>query len=58
MTQIRPRLDGDLAAEVQAYADSLSRELGTHISFNAVVTVLLRRALRAVSQEHDAGSTP
>ena len=58
MTQIRPRLDDDLAAEVQAYADSLSKELGTRVSFNATVTVLLRRALRDVSQKQDEGSKP
>lgn len=56
MTQVRPRLDDDLAADVQAYAGRLSRELGTRISFNAVVTILLRRALRDVGQEQDAGS--
>lgn len=58
MTQTRPRIDDDLAAEVQAYADRLSKELGTRISFNAVVTVLLRRALRDAGQEHDPGSEP
>ena len=56
MTQIRPRLDGDLAAEVQEYAEHLSRELGTRVSFNGAVTILLRAGLRA-SQEQDAGST-
>lgn len=51
MTQIRPRIDEDLAAEIQAYADSLSSETGIPVSFNAAVAVLLRRALK------DAGST-
>jgi antitoxin component of RelBE/YafQ-DinJ toxin-antitoxin module len=44
MTQIRPRLDDDLAAEVQSYADAL------HISFSAAVKVLLRQALQATRQ--------
>lgn len=39
MTQTRPRLDDDLAAEVQAYADAL------HITFTAAVKILLRQAL-------------
>jgi len=42
MTQIRPRLDDDLAAEVQAYADAY------RISFSAAVKILLRQALKAV----------
>ena len=36
----------DLAAEVQAYADSLSYETGIPVSFNTAVAVLLRRALK------------
>jgi hypothetical protein len=40
VTQIRPRLDDDLAADVQAYAEEW------HISFNAAVTILLRQALQ------------
>lgn len=39
MSQIRPRLDDDLAAEVQAYASAW------HISFNAAVRILLRTGL-------------
>jgi antitoxin component of RelBE/YafQ-DinJ toxin-antitoxin module len=42
MTQIRPRLDDDLAAEVQAYVDRLG------ISFNAAVKVLLHRSLGTI----------
>ena len=49
MTQIRPRIDPDLAAEIQEYADQLSAETGVRISFNAAVTVLLRRALKAAA---------
>ena len=40
MTQIRPRLDEDLAAAVKAYADSYK------ISFNDAVKILLRMALK------------
>lgn len=39
MTQVRPQIDEDLAAEVQAYADSLG------ISLTAAVRILLRTAL-------------
>ena len=52
MTQIRPRIDPDLAAQIQAYAGILSAETGIPVSFNAAVDVLLRRALK------DTGSTP
>jgi antitoxin component of RelBE/YafQ-DinJ toxin-antitoxin module len=52
VTQIRPRIDEDLAAEVQAYADAYG------ISFTDAVKILLRNALRAGRQEQDAGSTP
>lgn len=45
MTQIRPRLDDDLAARVQAYADTL------HVTFNAAVKVLLHAGLNAVKEE-------
>jgi hypothetical protein len=65
VTQIRPRLDEDLAAEVKAYGDSL------RLNFNTTVRILLRiglraaprdhdgviAALKAASQEQDAGST-
>lgn len=51
MTQIRPRLDADLAAEVQAYARQLSGETGIPISFNTAVRVLLRRALKDVKED-------
>jgi antitoxin component of RelBE/YafQ-DinJ toxin-antitoxin module len=44
VTQIRPRLDDDLAAEVSAYADTM------HISFSAAVKILLRQALQATRQ--------
>jgi hypothetical protein len=40
MTQTRPRLDDDLAADVRTYADAW------HITFNAAVTILLRQALQ------------
>lgn len=40
MTQIRPRLDDDLAAEVQAYADAY------RITFTAAVKILLRLGLQ------------
>jgi hypothetical protein len=40
MTQTRPRLDEDLAADVKAYAEEW------HISFNAAVTILIRVGLR------------
>jgi antitoxin component of RelBE/YafQ-DinJ toxin-antitoxin module len=50
MTQIRPRLDPGLAAEVQAYADTYG------ISFTDAVKILLRNALKAAAQ--DGGSTP
>jgi hypothetical protein len=40
MTQTRPRLDDDLAAEVQAYADTY------HITFTAAVKILLRLGLQ------------
>ena len=39
MTQTRPQLDDDLAADVKAYADTL------HITFTAAVKILLRQAL-------------
>ena len=45
-TQIRPRLSEALAAAVQAYADSLSRETGIPVSRDAAVNFLLRRALK------------
>ncbi len=40
MTQTRPRLDDDLAADVRAYADAWG------ITFNAAVKILLRQALQ------------
>jgi antitoxin component of RelBE/YafQ-DinJ toxin-antitoxin module len=39
MTQTRPRLDDDLAAAVQAYADA------NGITFTAATRILLRQAL-------------
>ena len=45
MTQIRPRLDEDVAAEVKAYADGLS------LSFGTAVNVLIRAGLRAAPRE-------
>ena len=58
MTQIRPRIDPDLAAEIQAYGDSLG------LSFNATVNMLLRISIRAAvagaamtPSEHNPGST-
>jgi hypothetical protein len=58
MTQVRPRLDDDpeLVADVQAYASRLSDETGIPVSFSTAVKVLLRRALKDVTQ--DVGSTP
>jgi antitoxin component of RelBE/YafQ-DinJ toxin-antitoxin module len=47
MTQIRPRLDEDLAAAVQAYADDW------HITFSAAVRILLRVALDTYDGDYD-----
>ena len=44
MTQIRPRIDDNLAAAVKTYADEW------HISFNAAVTILLQIALRTAQR--------
>lgn len=40
MTQTRPRLDDDLAADVQAYADTYG------ISFTAATKILIRLGLQ------------
>lgn len=47
MTQVRPRLDDDpaLVAEIQAFADRYSEQVGVRVSFNAAVKILLRQAL-------------
>jgi hypothetical protein len=47
VTQIRPRIDDDLAAEVKAYGDSL------RLNFNTTVKILLRIGLRAAPREWD-----
>ena len=49
MTQTRPRLDDDIAAEVQAYADA------NHISFTAATRILLRQALKENRNAHASG---
>jgi len=57
MPQIRPRLDPNLAAEVQAYADTYG------ISFTDAVKILIRLGLqygkvgKLLKEEQDAGST-
>jgi hypothetical protein len=48
MTQIRPRLDPDIAADVQAYTDGLSRQFGVRVSFSAAVNRLLRERLNTI----------
>jgi hypothetical protein len=52
VTQTRPRLDDDLAAAVQAYADRY------RITFTAAVKILLRRGLSTIKgdggNENDA----
>jgi len=48
VTQIRPRIDDDLAAEVKAYGDSL------RLNFTTTVTILLRIGLAAAPRSHDA----
>ena len=45
MTQTRPRLDDDLAAAVQAYADTY------HYTFTTAVKILLHAALAAARVE-------
>ena len=52
MTQTRPRLDDDLAAEVQAYAEEW------HISFNAAVKILIRVGLRRGLRPDDEKRAP
>ena len=47
MTQTRPRLDDDLAAEVQAYADTY------HYTFTTAVRIILRAGLRALKQQEE-----
>ena len=47
MSQIRPRIDDDLAAEVKAYGDSL------RLNFNTTVTILLRIGLAVAPRGHD-----
>ena len=47
MTQTRPRIDDNLAADIRAYADQW------HISFNAAVTILLQIALRTAQRPPD-----
>jgi hypothetical protein len=47
MTQIRPRINADLAADVQAFADSYGKETGIPVSFNTAVKILLRAGLDA-----------
>lgn len=48
VTQIRPRLSEALAADVQAYADSYSKETGIPVSFNTAVRILIRHGLQSV----------
>jgi hypothetical protein len=50
MTQTRPRLDDDLAAEVKAYAKEW------RISFNAAVTILLRSGLQSAAWPQPAST--
>ena len=50
MTQIRPRLSEALAADVQAFADSYSKETGIPVSFNTAVRILLRYGLQSAPQ--------
>ena len=52
MTQIRPRIDPGLAADIHAYADEW------HISFNAAVTILLQIALRTAQRPPNGNETP
>lgn len=51
MTQIRPRLDDRLAADVQAYADAY------RITFTAAVKILLRHGLQAARRPDDEKRT-
>ena len=47
MTQIRPRIDDELAAEVKAYGDSL------RLNFTTTVTILIRIGLATAPRGHD-----
>ena len=51
MTQTRPRLTDDLAAEVRAFADSYGEELGLRLSFSDAVQILIRRGLQSAPRE-------
>jgi len=58
MTQIRPRLDGDIAADVKAFADSYSKETGIPVSFNSAVRILLRYGLQAAPRRENGKEKP
>jgi hypothetical protein len=57
MTQIRPRLDEDLAAKVQEWADRYSEKVGVPVSFNAATAILIRRGLTIKGDGNDENST-
>jgi len=58
MSQIRPRIDDDLAADIQAFADRYSKETGIPVSFNSAVRILLRYGLQAAPRRENGKEKP